>query len=377
MIVTSAVGPDRREGREFTLREEAWRREAVTSPETTLQAQMGKILGYIKGLHASHLMDVGAKLGLFQRLAACPEGLSPEALAAELGLHPPYVRAWCEAACGLELLDYDPTTGYRPAPFMGELLGRPEATFYVGLFPEAHLLVAEDYARYPEHFHRGSTRSYQEHDEPFFGRVAEALRSLPRIFLQAVLPKLPGLQARLEAGARVLEVGCGGGYAMLEFAERYPGVRCVGIDVEPHSVRLARELIAAWGLADRAEARVVEGADWPAEFAGAFDLVTSFLVVHEIRPDLKSGVIGNCARALRPGGQLLLFDERYASTPAELRDPAVVFSVMAQWYELTWGNVVNTKEEIHALLAENGLQVVDETSLSRFYIVTAERSDSA
>jgi len=45
---------------------------------------------------------------------------------------------------------------------------------------------------------------------------------------------------------------------------------------------------------------------------------------------------------------------------------------MAQWYELTWGNIVSTREEIHALLARPGLQIVDETSLSRFYIVTAE-----
>ena len=375
--MSSAVGPDPRTGRELAPRDEAWRREAVTSPETTLQAQLGKILGYLKGLHATHLMDVGTKLGLLQQLAACPAGLSPEELAVQLGLHPPYVRAWCEAACGLELLDYEPATGYRPAPFMGELLGRPEATFYVGLFPQAHLLVAEDYARYPEHFRRGTKTSYQEHDEPFFRCVAEALQTLPRIFLEAVLPKLPGLQTRLEAGARVLEVGCGGGYAMLEFAARYPGVRCVGIDVEPHSVRLARELIARRGLADRVEARVVEAGAWPPEFAGAFDLVTSFLVLHEIRPDLKSEVIGNCARALRPGGQLLLFDERYASTPAELRDPAVIFSVMAQWYELSWGNVVNTREEIHALLAEHGLRIVDETGLSRFYIVTAERGDAA
>jgi arginine repressor len=47
---------------------------------------------------------------------------------------------------------------------------------------------------------------------------------------------------------------------------------------------------------------------------------------------------------------------------------------MAQWYELTWGNVVNTREEIHALLAQQGLAVVNETSLSRFHIVIAEKS---
>jgi hypothetical protein len=44
---------------------DAWSREAVTSPPTTLQAQMGKVFGYLKGLHATHLINTGVKLGLF------------------------------------------------------------------------------------------------------------------------------------------------------------------------------------------------------------------------------------------------------------------------------------------------------------------------
>ncbi len=51
-----------------------------------------------------------------------------------------------------------------------------------------------------------------------------------------------------------------------------------------------------------------------------------------------------------------------------------LYAVMAQWYEMTWGNVVNTREELHALLAQQGLTVVDETSLSRFYIVIAKKA---
>jgi hypothetical protein len=69
----------------------------------------------------------------------------------------------------------------------------------------------------------------------------------------------------------------------------------------------------------------------------------------------------------------LIFDERHPSSPTELRDPTQIYAVMAQWYEMTWGNVVNTREKIHELLAQQGLGVVDDTSLSRFYIVIAEK----
>ena len=69
----------------------------------------------------------------------------------------------------------------------------------------------------------------------------------------------------------------------------------------------------------------------------------------------------------------MIFDEWYPSSPTELRDPTQVFAVMAQWYEMTWGNVVNTREEIHVPLTQQGLAVIDGTSLSRFYIVIAEK----
>jgi hypothetical protein len=47
--------------------------------------------------------------------------------------------------------------------------------------------------------------------------------------------------------------------------------------------------------------------------------------------------------------------------------------VVAQWFEMTWGNVVNTRSEILALLRDAGLQPGPETELSRFVILTATR----
>ena len=44
---------------------------------------------------------------------------------------------------------------------------------------------------------------------------------------------------------------------------------------------------------------------------------------------------------------------------------------MAQWYEVTWGNIVNTREEIEQMLEEARLRAVHETALSRFHIVVA------
>jgi SAM-dependent methyltransferase len=137
---------------------------------------------------------------------------------------------------------------------------------------------------------------------------------------------------------------------------------------------MAQDRIAQHGLDRRVRAQVADASAWPDDLAdGSFDLVMSYLVLHEIDPRYKLDLLRESVRALAPDGFLLIFDERYPSEPAELRDPARIFAVMAQWYEVTWGNVLNTREEIQYMLAEVGLRVVEETALSRFHIVIARR----
>jgi SAM-dependent methyltransferase len=257
---------------------------------------------------------------------------------------------------------------------MDQVLGDEEGAFSLRHFPAMHLMLARDYEGYPDLFATGGIHPYGAHDEAFLDQVATALDVLPRMFLSTVLPTLPDLATKLQAGAKILDVGCGAGAAIVKFAELFPNVTCVGEDIEPTSIRMAQDRIAQHGLDRRVRAQVADASAWPDDLAdGSFDLVMSYLVLHEIDPRYKLDLLRESVRALAPDGFLLIFDERYPSEPAELRDPARIFAVMAQWYEVTWGNVLNTREEIQYMLAEVGLRVVEETALSRFHIVIARR----
>jgi SAM-dependent methyltransferase len=256
------------------------------------------------------------------------------------------------------------------APHFDQILGDPDSTFYLGSAASVHMLVGEDYADYIRHFREGTRRSYQAHNAAFMAEVAQALVALPRIFLDYVLPTLPALEPRLSSAGRLLDLGCGSGWAVVQIAERFPGLHATGVDVEPYSVEAAKCLIAERGLSGRCEALL--GSSELAE-PGAYDLVTSFLVIHEIDPAQKAAVFADISRSLKPGGAFLIFDEAYPESDEDLRQMPKRFAALAQWYEVTWGNRVSTRTELVELCTAAGLDVMDETAFSRFHIILATK----
>lgn len=96
-------------------------------------------------------------------------------------------------------------------------------------------------------------------------------------------------------GARLLEIGCGMGTDLLQFARG--GARCVGIDLTPRSVEITRHRFALYGV-DGAF-MIADGERLP--FASeSFDVVYSNGVLHHT-PDT-AGAIREVHRVLRPGG---------------------------------------------------------------------------
>lgn len=105
--------------------------------------------------------------------------------------------------------------------------------------------------------------------------------------------------ARFErwSGKRVLEIGCGPGIDLVQFARAEAKVS--GIDISPHSVDLARKWLSINGCT--AEVQVGDAERLPYE-DGQFDFVYSWGVLHHT-PDIWQAV-REIYRILKPGAQV-------------------------------------------------------------------------
>ena len=126
----------------------------------------------------------------------------------------------------------------------------------------------------------------------FYDAIVEPFNSTLRSYVRKV--------ARPEEGMRVLEVGCGTGTNLELFAEA--GCRVSGIDLSPAMIDIARRKVG-----DRADLRLGDAADMP--FADAsFDLVLSFLTLHEMPPVVRSPVMQEIVRVAGRDGRALFID---------------------------------------------------------------------
>ncbi|MGV7194991.1 bifunctional 2-polyprenyl-6-hydroxyphenol methylase/3-demethylubiquinol 3-O-methyltransferase UbiG [Xanthomonas axonopodis] len=124
----------------------------------------------------------------------------------------------------------------------------------------------------------------------------------PQKPLHALNPvRLQYVSARQQlAGARVLDVGCGGGLLSESMARL--GAQVTAIDLAPELVKVARLHSLESGVQVNYRVQSVE--DLAAEQPGSFDAVTCMEMLEHV-PD-PTAIIRACASLLKPGGKLFL-----------------------------------------------------------------------
>jgi ubiquinone/menaquinone biosynthesis C-methylase UbiE len=337
------------------------------------QEQWQKLIGFIIGNQATWVADVGIKTGLLAAVAeAGSTGVDEATLAARLGYNERYVAVWCRAAFAFGLLDWDESTGYRMAPQMDSLLLDPTDPQFLGGRIQFYAALYEDFRAFPETLRTGRIWPRSAHDPWLIQALANLTMPDAAVFISHVLPQAPEAMARLETGGTLLEIGPGGGYALTQYAARFPNSRMVGIEFDAPSVELARDTIAGAGLADRVEIRHGDANEM--DEVDAYDVITMTIVLHETGgPEQYRNVLRRSRTALAPGGTVVVSELPYPDSPGDYRtNPVYQMLAGVQIHEAQVGCGAITQNELRELMTEAGfanLRVADQPMATRFVMM--------
>jgi SAM-dependent methyltransferase len=125
-----------------------------------------------------------------------------------------------------------------------------------------------------------------------------------------------GLTERLDAGARVADVCCGTGHALVVLARRFPASTFVGYDLDDGAIDRARAEAAGAGLAN-VTFHVADAARLAVGEAERSDVVFVFDALHDqVAPD---AVLDRIHDLLVPGGVLVMREPRAGDSLEENR----------------------------------------------------------
>ena len=355
----------------------------MTAPKMDLakaDAFADKLVGIINDGSLALMTSVGHRTGLFDTMASLAPSTSKE-IAEAANLNERYVREWLGAMVTGRIVDHDAENGtYILPPEHAASLTRAAKADNIAVFTQYISVLGGVEDAIVDSFRNGGGVPYSEYPRFHEVMAEDSGLSSGAALVESILPLVPGLVERLEAGIDVLDVGCGSGHAINLIAQAFPKSRCVGYDFSEEAIVAARAEAERMGVMN---ARFAVRDVTVLNEAAGYDLITAFDAIHD---QAKPRSVLKCiAEALRPDGTFLMQDIAGSShVHKNLEHPIAPFlytiscmhcmtvslALDGEGLGAMWG-----EEKAHELLTEAGFTGVEVKRLSfdiqnAYYVIT-------
>lgn len=254
--------------------------DALAFNQEKLDTLLGQVVSDLAAGYAGVLIGIGDRLGLYRAMANAGP-LTSTQVANRCGCAERYVREWLNAQAAGGYVNYHAgSSTYELSAEQAMVLANEESPIFI---PPAWQVPASmwfDQEKSIEAFRSGHGVAWGDHDHRLYCGVAAFYRNAYRASLVPEwIPALDGVSARLEAGARVADIGCGHGHSTILMAEAFPNSQFWGFDSHKDSIEAARINAKAAGVADR----VTFAADDASHLDGqSYDLICFFDCLHDM-----------------------------------------------------------------------------------------------
>jgi len=249
--------------------------------EDKLNAFMGEFVRDIGAVMHAATVVVGDQLGLYKSLAQGGPGTAEE-LAKRAEVDARYLREWLSAQAASGYVSYDPESQrFSLSEEQAFALAEEGSPAFI---PGAFQIAVDQFKTIPkmmQAMRTGLGLGWHEHDAALFHGTERFFRpGYAANLVDQWIPALTGMKDRLQAGAKVADVGCGHGASTLLMAQAFPASSFVGYDYHAPSVEQARAAARQAGMPEeRLRFEVGSAQDYPGE---GFDLVAFFDCLHDM-----------------------------------------------------------------------------------------------
>src|SRR5271154_6011956 len=216
--------------------------QARTVNPDTLNALLGRAVQEMGAALQAPLIVIGDKLGLYRAMG---DGVpvTPAELARRTGTAERYIREWLNANAAGKYVEYDAPNGtYFMTPEQALALAQEDTPFHLPGFYHMLASLMKDEEKITEIYRTGKGMAWHEHEKGLFEGCERFFR--PTYLANLVsswIPALEGVEAKLKAGARVADIGCGHGASTVLMAKAYPKSQFFGFDYHAPSIETARK----------------------------------------------------------------------------------------------------------------------------------------
>ena len=238
----------------------------------------------LEGAMTSAMVHLGDHLGLYRALEQLHRPVTTAELAASLELHERWVREWAYNQAAARLIafdtDSDGTDRFSLTPEQRAVLADDtHPAFGMGLFHRLPQTLAA-LEHMPETFRTGLGCDYDSHGPDGAVGIERGFEPWNTAnLIGQVLPAVIGLVDTLTSGARVADIGCGTGGAVLLMARAFPASTFVGYDISQYALTRANERLADSGLTN---ASFADPRTEPLPNDHSLDFVTTFDCIHDM-----------------------------------------------------------------------------------------------
>lgn len=275
-----------------------------------VEAFAGQVVTDVSATMSGVLTTVGHKLGLYKAMAGAGP-LSAKDLAIKTDTHERYIREWLnnQTAGGYIIYNETADTFQLPDEHVPVLADEDSPVFLVPALEVAASLWLDE-EKISSVFKSGEGIAWSDHNHRLFCGSEALFRPGYKAFLTTDWIKtLDGVEEKLQAGAKVADVGCGHGASTIVLAKEFPNSVFYGFDSHAESIEIAKQRAAEAGVGGNIFFNVASAKDYGEQ---DFDLVCFMDCLHDMGDPV--GAAQYAKQALKSDGSVLLVEPAAADS---------------------------------------------------------------